>query len=149
METIIVMGVISYLLRFLPFLFKSKEKVKPSLLLVSLDYSVCFILGSIIVNVAFKNPLISDFSHLLEAKMVFPFMTIVIAYWVTKQTGSILKSLFYSLLFFIAVTYLVKLMCLQKERKMRQIEIFDTTMRDGQQGIGFLMSKQQKLSIEK
>ncbi|WFQ78641.1 AzlD domain-containing protein [Xenorhabdus sp. SF857] len=107
MLLIILMGLISFILRAAPFLMNnhrvSKEK---GLLITALDYAICFILGTIIVNISLDNLSLSELIDQFNIKYVFALMTVVLAYFISKYTHSILKSLGFSLLFFMLMQWL-------------------------------------------
>ncbi|MDX7992526.1 hypothetical protein FE394_04910 [Xenorhabdus sp. Reich] len=101
---IVVMGLISFVLRAAPFLINNNRLFKgKSLLITSLDYAICFILGTIIVNISLSNLSLSELIEQFDIKYVFALVTVVLAYFISKYTGSILKSLGCSLIFFMLV----------------------------------------------
>ncbi|MEQ1976710.1 AzlD domain-containing protein [Xenorhabdus sp. SGI240] len=107
MLLIILMGLISFILRAAPFLMnKHSESKGKGLLITSLDYAICFILGTIIVNISLDNLSLSELIDQFNIKYVFALMTVVLAYFISKYTHSILKSLGFSLLFFMLMQWL-------------------------------------------
>ncbi|WP_237387688.1 AzlD domain-containing protein [Xenorhabdus sp. Sc-CR9] len=108
MLLIIVMGLISFVLRVAPFLVNNNRAFKgKSLLITSLDYAICFILGTIIFNISFNNLSLSELIEQFNIKYVFALITLVLAYFISKYTHSILKSLGFSLGFFMLVQWLL------------------------------------------
>ncbi|WP_426575787.1 AzlD domain-containing protein [Xenorhabdus stockiae] len=107
MIMILLMGAISYLLRVIPFLMGNKKIKKDGFLITSLDYSVCFILGSIIVNISLGNIKISELIYHFEIKYALAIITVITAYFISKRTGSILKSLIISSVLFTLISWWV------------------------------------------
>ncbi|MDC9590807.1 hypothetical protein PSI23_16305 [Xenorhabdus sp. XENO-10] len=108
MLLIVLMGVISLILRTAPFFMNNNRLFKgKSLLITSLDYAICFILGTIIVNISLNNLSISELIEQFNIKYVLALLTVVLAYFISKYTHSILKSLFLSLAFFMLMQFLL------------------------------------------
>ncbi|OTA16945.1 hypothetical protein Xvie_01625 [Xenorhabdus vietnamensis] len=108
MLLIVLMGVISFILRTAPFLMNNNSLFKgKSLLITSLDYAICFILGTIIVNISLNNLSISELIEQFNIKYVLALLTVVLAYFISKYTHSILKSLVLSLAFFMLIQFLL------------------------------------------
>ncbi|MBC8944736.1 MULTISPECIES: AzlD domain-containing protein [Xenorhabdus] len=105
MMIILLMGAMSFFLRVIPFLIGNKKIKKDGFLITSLDYSVCFILGSIIVNISLDNIKISHLLSDFEIKYVLAIVTVITAYFISKRTGSILKSLIISSILFILISW--------------------------------------------
>ncbi|PHM62108.1 AzlD domain-containing protein [Xenorhabdus ishibashii] len=107
MLLIVLMGLMSFILRIAPFLINNNRWFKrKGLLIISLDYAVCFILGTIIVNISLNNSSLSELIEHFNIKYVFALITVVLAYFISKYTLSILKSLVLSLLFFMLIQWL-------------------------------------------
>ncbi|AOM41475.1 hypothetical protein [Xenorhabdus hominickii] len=108
MLLIVLMGLISFVLRATPFLMNNNRFFKgQSLLITSLDYAICFILGTIIVNISLNNLSLIELIEQFEIKYVLALVTVVLAYFISKYTHSILKSLMFSLVFFILVQFML------------------------------------------
>ncbi|OTA16942.1 hypothetical protein Xvie_01622 [Xenorhabdus vietnamensis] len=105
MMLILLMGAISFFFRIIPFLISNKKIKKDGFLIASLDYSVCFILGSIIVNISLDNIKISNLIFGFEIKYALAIITVITAYFISKRTGSILKSLIISSVLFILISW--------------------------------------------
>ncbi|PHM71897.1 AzlD domain-containing protein [Xenorhabdus kozodoii] len=106
MLLIVLMGLISFILRIAPFLMNNNRFLKKKgLLIISLDYAICFILGTIIVNISLNNLSLSELIEQFDVKYLFSLITVVLAYFISKYTQSILKSLALSLLFFVSVQW--------------------------------------------
>lgn len=100
MATVFV-SILSYFLKALPFLSDRFQGSGTSFLARSVEYAVCFIMGAIIVNVAFGN---ASASHLMERfglRECVVLLTILASFLVCRLTGSILKSLFVSMALFV------------------------------------------------
>ncbi|WP_255430593.1 AzlD domain-containing protein [Xenorhabdus ehlersii] len=107
MLLIVLMGLISFILRIAPFLMNNNRWFKgKGLLITSLDYAICFILGTIIVNISLNNLSLSELIEQFNIKYVFALITVMLAYFISKYTNSILKSLVLSLLFFMLMQWL-------------------------------------------
>jgi branched-subunit amino acid transport protein len=102
---ILFMGVISYVLRAIPFLIGFKKIKKDSFIIMALDYSVSFILGSIIINISLDNIKIMELIKNFNINNLISIAVIIMSYFVSKKTGSILKSLIISSVFFIFITW--------------------------------------------
>ncbi|MDC9597039.1 hypothetical protein [Xenorhabdus anantnagensis] len=108
MLLIVLMGMISLILRTAPFLMNNNRLFKgKSLLITSLDYAICFILGTIIVNISLNNLSISELIEQFNIKYTLALLTVILAYFISKYTHSILKSLVLSLAFFILMQFLL------------------------------------------
>ncbi|MDC9614641.1 hypothetical protein PSI19_12355 [Xenorhabdus khoisanae] len=108
MLLIVLMGVVSFVLRAAPFLIKSNKLFNgKGLLITSLDYAICFILGTIIVNISLGNLSLSELIEQFDIKYVLALVTVMLAYVISKYTHSILKSLGLSLTFFMLVQWLL------------------------------------------
>ncbi|MDE9562601.1 AzlD domain-containing protein [Xenorhabdus bovienii] len=109
MLLIIVMGLISFLLRVTPFLMNNNKLFKAdSLFITSLDYAICFIIGTIIANISLNNLSLSELINQFNINYFISLVTIVLAYFISKYMCSILKSLFFSLVFFIVIHWLLR-----------------------------------------
>ncbi|MDX7986874.1 hypothetical protein FE392_05945 [Xenorhabdus sp. 12] len=108
MLLIVVMGLVSFVLRIAPFLVSNHRLFKgKGLLITSLDYAICFILGTIIVNISLNKLSLSELIYHFNFKYVIALITVVLAYFISKYTDSILKSLGFSLVFFMVVQRLL------------------------------------------
>ncbi|PHM45121.1 hypothetical protein Xmau_01329 [Xenorhabdus mauleonii] len=108
MLLIVVMGLVSFVLRAAPFLVNHHRLFKgKSVLITALDYAICFILGTIIVNISLNNLSLSELIDQFDIKYVVALITVVLAYFISKYTHSILKSLGFSLVFFMVVQWLL------------------------------------------
>ncbi|WP_340613652.1 AzlD domain-containing protein [Xenorhabdus thailandensis] len=107
MLLIVLMGLISFILRAAPFLMNDNHLLKGKrFLITALDYAICFILGTIIVNISLNNLTLSELIAQFNIKYLFALITVVLAYFISKYTHSILKSLGFSLLFFMLMQWL-------------------------------------------
>ncbi|MDC9594062.1 hypothetical protein [Xenorhabdus sp. IM139775] len=108
MLLIVLMGLISFMLRAAPFLINNHRLFKgKSVLITALDYAICFILGTIIVNISLDNLSLSELIEQFNIRYGLAFITLVLAYFISKYTQSILKSLVISLAFFMSVQWLL------------------------------------------
>ncbi|MBD2782680.1 AzlD domain-containing protein [Xenorhabdus szentirmaii] len=108
MLLIVAMGMVSFVLRAAPFLVSNHRLFKgKNLLITSLDYAICFILGTIIVNISLNNLSLSELIDQFNIKYVIALITVILAYFISKYTHSILKSLGFSLVFFMVVQRLL------------------------------------------
>ncbi|OTA18160.1 hypothetical protein Xbed_03156 [Xenorhabdus beddingii] len=108
MLLIVLMGVVSFILRAAPFLMRNNKLFNgKNLLITSLDYAICFILGTIIVNISLGNLSLSELIEQFDVKYVLALVTVVLAYFISKYTNSILKSLVISLVFFMSIQWLL------------------------------------------
>ncbi|CDG16371.1 AzlD domain-containing protein [Xenorhabdus doucetiae] len=104
MLLIVLMGLISFALRAAPFLIRNNRLFKgKNILITALDYAICFILGTIIVNISLDNLSLSELIEQFNIRYLFALMTLVLAYFISKYTQSILKSLVISLVFFMLI----------------------------------------------
>ncbi|SFN35929.1 hypothetical protein SAMN05421579_101181 [Xenorhabdus japonica] len=76
-------------------------------MITSLDYAICFILGTIIINISLNNLSISELIGQFNIKCSLALLTVFLAYFISKYTHSILKSLVISLAFFILAQWLL------------------------------------------
>ncbi|MBD2811822.1 AzlD domain-containing protein [Xenorhabdus sp. Vera] len=107
MLLIVLMGLISFVLRVAPFLINNNRLFKEkSLLITALDYAICFILGTIIVNISLNNLSLSELIEQFDIQYALALPTVVLAYFISKYTHSMLKSLGFSLAFFILIRWL-------------------------------------------
>ncbi|MBI6550327.1 AzlD domain-containing protein [Xenorhabdus lircayensis] len=108
MLLIVLMGLISFVLRVAPFLISNNRLFRgKSLLITSLDYAICFILGTIIVNISLNNLSLNELIEQFDIKYVLALVTVILAYFISKFTQSILKSLVLSLAFFMLMQWLL------------------------------------------
>ncbi len=107
MIMVLLMGIISAIFRVTPFLFGNKKRQKDGFVITSLDYAVCFILGSIIVNISLNNIKVSELMTGFDVKHAISVMTVMAAYFISKCTGSILKSLMISSVLFFLMSWWV------------------------------------------
>ncbi|MBC8954556.1 AzlD domain-containing protein [Xenorhabdus sp. PB62.4] len=108
MLLIVLMGVASFVLRAAPFLIRNNKLFNgKNLLITSLDYAICFILGTIIVNISLGNLSLSELIEQFDIKYMLALVTVVLAYFISKYTNSILNSLMLSLLFFMSMQWLL------------------------------------------
>ncbi|CDH30763.1 AzlD domain-containing protein [Xenorhabdus bovienii] len=105
MILILLMGAISYFFRVMPFLISNKKIGRNGFIITALDYSVCFILGSIIVNISLNNITVSELIYRFDINNVISIGTVVLAYFISKKTKSILKSLVISSLLFTLISW--------------------------------------------
>lgn len=108
MLLIVLMGVVSFVLRAAPFLIRNNKLFnRKNFLITALDYAICFILGTIIVNISLGNLSLSEVIEQFDIKYVIALITVVLAYFISKYTHSILKSLMLSLVFFMSMQWLL------------------------------------------
>ncbi|PHM50762.1 AzlD domain-containing protein [Xenorhabdus miraniensis] len=108
MLLIVLMGMVSFVLRTTPFLMRNNKLFNgKNLLITSLDYAICFILGTIIVNISLGNLSLSELIEQFDVKYVLALVTVVLAYFISKYTNSILNSLMLSLIFFMSIQWLL------------------------------------------
>jgi len=105
--TVFSMALLSYLLKALPLSFSESMSGRLEWVTKWVDYSVCFIIGMIIVNVALGGVTVSDIISKPSVTQLNAVLTLLIAYLVSNRTRSILKSLAVSLVFFGVVTAVV------------------------------------------
>ena len=99
--TTLFVSLLSYVLKAFPFFYNKVQARESSYFFRSLEYSVCFIIGTIIFNVAFNDSSLKDLVSNFETKEIIILTTVVAAYITCKITSDILKSLVFSMAFFI------------------------------------------------
>ena len=97
MITIILASVLTWLMKALPFISRVFNNDGKGFFVRAMQYAVCFIMGSTIVNVAFSNKSASDFVTQFNTRDIVIIITLAASFIVTRYTGSILKSLFFSM----------------------------------------------------
>ncbi|QLL11840.1 hypothetical protein [Pseudomonas chlororaphis] len=101
MITILLVSIASYCLKILPLLSRKLILAPSGLTAKTVEYAVCFIMGGIIVNVAFGNATFAQLTQTLETKNVLSAIAIAAAFVTSRYTGSILKSLLLSMILYI------------------------------------------------
>ncbi|MGF1742503.1 hypothetical protein L4C34_15735 [Vibrio profundum] len=101
MITTLYVAILSYLLKVIPFSTKYFQSDGTGFIARSVEYAVCFIMGTIIINVAFGNESARHLAATFGSKDWVILATIFISFFVCRRTGSILKSLLVSMTFFI------------------------------------------------
>lgn len=101
MITILLVSCASYCLKIFPFLSPRLTFASSGLTAKTVEYAVCFIMGGIIVNVAFGNATFAQLTQTFETKNVLAAIAIAAAFFSSRYTGSILKSLLLSMILYI------------------------------------------------
>ncbi|WP_248752174.1 hypothetical protein [Pseudomonas sp. MWU15-20650] len=97
MTVLLCIAWVSYVLKVLPLVAQSMQLASTGLVAKSIEYAVCFIMGSIIFNVALGNASLVQLVQGMHAQFALAVLTVLIAYFTCKRLGSILISLFVSM----------------------------------------------------
>ena len=100
---ILMVSVFSYLLKAIPLLSRRLVLNPSGVVAKTVEYTVCFIMGGIIINVALGNVTYSMLINDFKINYIIAILAIILAFIITRLTGIILMSLLISLGFFIVV----------------------------------------------
>jgi len=102
---LLILAGITFVLKIIPVLYDVKEKKKTRNkmiddIILSAEYSVCFIMGYIIYNITYKKSGIDELLNNFNFHSLLCLLSLIIAYFLSTKTGSAIIALVCGGIFF-------------------------------------------------